>query len=686
MRLAIDVGGTFTDLVVEAEGRFELFKTATTSPDPADGVIGVLELAASSHQMTLQTFLGSSGMFLHGTTHGINAILTGNVAKTILLTTKGHRDVLLLREGGRDKPFDFTRPYPDPYIPRSMTVEVDERIGSLGEVVVPLDEERLSGQLLKLQELDIAALAVCYLWSSVNPAHEVATGRLIEEHLPSVPYSLSHRVNPIIREYRRASSTAIDASLKPVMTRYLENLESRLRQYGFAGPVLIVTSIGGVIDAHTARTSPIHIVGSGPAMAPVAGRSLAHAELGTDTVIVTDAGGTTFDVSLVQRGRIPRTEESWVGPQYLGHMTGFPSVDVRSIGAGGGSIAYVDEAGLLHVGPRSAGAHPGPAAYGLGGEEPTLTDACIALGYLDPKYFLSGGVALDAGAAVAALEERVARPLGLDVPDSALAVRELSITTMVSAIEDLSVSQGVDPRGATLVSGGGAGGLNAVAIARQLGCERVLVPAGASTLSALGALLSELVMEFGGAVITNSDRFDFERVNRLLDSLTEDCRRFMDGAARHALSWDLALSATARYPYQVWSLDLPIAQRSFGSMDDVREVEKAFHRLHEEIFAISDPTSSVEILGWRSRIACRINDTSMPLRCVSSGRSLESKVRAVTFRETGTISVPVLHSESMISEVRHLGPAVIESPFTTVVLDPGAYAWSTDLGSIVITP
>ena len=686
MRLAVDVGGTFTDLVVEVEDRFELFKASTTSPDPTIGVVDVIEVAATKFAMSVDRFLDSSEMFMHGTTHAINAILTETTAKTAFLTTKGHPDILLLREGGRDKPFDFSRSYPDPYIPRALTFEVDERIGSRGEIVSPLAEDELSTHLAALRELEVEAIAVCYLWSTVNPAHELATGRLIEQHLPGVPFSLSHRVNPIIREYRRASSTAIDASLKPGVARYLKDLESVLRRRGFSGPILIVTSIGGVVDVQTAAASPIHLVASGPAMAPVAGRAWADAEMRSDTVIVADAGGTSFDVSLVQRGRIPRTEETWVGPPFLGHMTGFPSVDVRSVGAGGGSIAFVDDAGLLHAGPRSAGARPGPAAYGLGGNEPTLTDACIVLGYLDPDYFLSGGISIDGRAAERALKERVAGPLGLELDEAALAVRELTVARMVSAIEDISVSQGVDPRGVTLVSGGGAGGLNAVPIAKRLGCGHVLIPAGASTLSALGALLSDLVMEFAGTVITKSEKFDFQRVNQLLETLAGESRAFIDGPASGASSWDITFSATARYPRQVWSLDVPLAKRRFDAIADVDELVTAFHRLHEEVFAIADPASPVEILGWRSRIACRLRHGGELPRCLSGGEPPTTTVRSVTFRETSTVRAPVLHSESMTVGERHTGPAIIESPYTTIVLDPGATAWTTDLGSVVITP
>ena len=360
MRFAVDTGGTFTDLVVESDdGELSLYKSSTTPNDPAQGVLDVLELGARDQGLDRAEFLGRGELFIHGTTRAINAILTKTTAKTAFLASEGHPDILLFREDGRTEPFNFTRPYPEPYIPRSLSFEVPERVGAAGEIVKPLDEAATIEIIRSLPERQIEAVAVCLLWSIANPAHELRVGELLDENLAGIPYTLSHQLNPTIREYRRASSTAIDASLKPVMSDYLAGLERALRSEGFSGRVLIVTSGGGVLDASAVADSPIHSIGSGPAMAPVAGRHYAFADAGADTAVVADTGGASYDVSLVRRGRIPWTRETWLGQPYFGHMTGFPSVDVKSIGAGGGSIAWVDQGGLLHVGPQSAGADPG---------------------------------------------------------------------------------------------------------------------------------------------------------------------------------------------------------------------------------------------------------------------------------------------------------------------------------------
>ncbi|MFB3102145.1 MAG: hydantoinase/oxoprolinase family protein, partial [Alphaproteobacteria bacterium] len=496
MRFAVDTGGTFTDLVVEDDdGGLHMFKAATTPDDPIRGVINSLENAAEGLNKDLASLLGEGELFIHGTTHAINAIVTGNTAKTAFLSSEGHRDILVFREGGRMEPFNFTVPFPQPYVPRALTFEVPGRILADGSEMTPFDEAAVLQIIEELKKNEVEAVAVCLLWSIVNSAHEDRVGELLAAHLPGVPYTLSHVLNPSLREYRRASSAAIDASLKPLMSAYMHNLSGRLRDAGFAGRVLIVTSQAGVMDADDIAETPIHLINSGPSMAPVSGRYFARVDEQSDTAVIADTGGTTYDVSLVRRGRIPWTRETWIGEPYRGHMTGFPSVDVKSIGAGGGSIAWVDDGGMLHVGPQSAGAVPGPACYGQGGDKPTVTDAALALGYLDPDFFLGGAMALDTEAARTALESDVAQPMGLSLEDAAAAVISIATENMVQAIMDITVNQGIDPRGAMLIGGGGAAGLNSIAIARRLGCPRVIIPEVGAALSAAGAMMSDLTSQ-----------------------------------------------------------------------------------------------------------------------------------------------------------------------------------------------
>jgi len=687
MRFAVDTGGTFTDLIVEDDdGRLSMFKAPTAPDDPVRGVLDALSRAADHFSVSLGTLLGCGNLFIHGTTHAINAIITGNTAKTAFLTTEGHRDILVLREGGRMEPFNFTVPYPDPYVSRALSFEVPGRILADGSERRPVDDQAVLTIIEKLRELEIEAVAVCLLWSIVNPTHELRVGQLLDAWLPDVPYTLSHRLNPSLREYRRASSAAIDASLKPLMQAYLRSFTGRLCEAGFDGRILIVTSQGGVMDVDEVAEAPIHLVNSGPSMAPVSGRHFARLDENADTAVIADTGGTTYDVSLVRRGNIPLTRETWIGQPYRGHMTGFPSVDVKSIGAGGGSIAWVDGGGLLHVGPQSAGAVPGPVCYGLGGSRPTVTDAALILGYLDADFFLGGAMTLDIGSARTALAECLAAPLGVTVEEAATAVISIATENMVQAIVDITVSQGIDPRTAVLIGGGGAAGINSVAIGRRLGCARVVIPEVGAALSAAGAMMSDLTAKWSRTFFASSDAFDFAKVNAILDDLEAQCRSFVDGPGKGSLEQSIELIAEARYRDQVWEIEVPLPIRRFESPDDLVAFVERFHRVHEEVFAVRDPGSIVEAVGWTATVRCRLRENDA-VSLVPSGRDLGAeRARPVYFPGDGWLNAEVRSFDSIGCGERLAGPAIIESPFTSIVVDPGAVAVRRPSGSLSIVP
>ena len=687
MRFAVDTGGTFTDLVVESDdGGLRMYKAPTTPSDPVAGVLETLARAAEDLGESREALLGRGEMLIHGTTHAINAIVTGNTARAAFLTTKGHPDVLVFREGGRIEPFNFTVPYPEPYVPRSLTYEVPERVSYDGTVTEPLNEADVVEIIENLKGQEIEAVGVCLLWSIVNPVHELRVGELLERHLPGVPYTLSHVLNPSLREYRRASSTCIDASLKPLMGDYLGGLESRLRDAGFGGRVLVVTTQGGAMDAADMAHAPIHSINSGPAMAPIAGRAYAQADSGVDTAIVADTGGTTFDVSLVRGGRIPWTRETWIGQPYRGHMTGFPAVDVKSIGAGGGSIAWVDEGGLLHVGPKSAGAVPGPVCYGTGGTEPTVTDASVTLGWIDPAYFLGGTMALETEAAASAIETHVGSKLGLSLHEAAAAIMSVATENMVHAIEDITVNQGIDPREAAIVGGGGAAGLNAVAIARRLGCAQVILPEVAAALSAHGALISELRAEYSGTLYTSTGGFDFNGVNALLEGLEDKCRAFIDGPGAGSLEQVVEFTAEARYPSQIWEIEVPLRSDRIEDEQALADFIEDFHKTHEALFTFADSESTIETVGWRANVRCRLRDgVNLSVESAGSGPEIAHS-RPVYFSDSGLVEAQVVHFDGMGPGETVAGPAIIESSFTTVVIDPGAKAERRPSGSLLITP
>ena len=683
MRFAVDTGGTFTDLIVgNPDGGIEMHKAATTPADPVAGVIDVVQVAADASGISLSDYLGHGEILVHGTTHAINAIVTGRTARTAFLTTAGHPDTLVFREGGRQDAFNFTVPYPAPFVPKALTFEIAERILRDGSELDPLDEAQVVAALDRVAASGIEAIAVCLLWSVVNPKHELAIGSLIERHLPGVPYTLSHRINPSIREYRRAMSTALDASLKPIMGAYMRGLDVRLRNAGFNGRLLVVTSQGGVMDAADVADAPVHLINSGPSMAPVGAK--AYSPTGeTEMLIVGDAGGTTFDVSVVRKGRIPRTRETWLGRPFASHMTGMPSVETKSIGAGGGSIAWVDAGGLLHVGPISAGAVPGPAAYGRGGLRPTITDAAVVLGYIDPAHFLGGRMRLDRDAAEAAIRREIADKMGLGVEGAAAAMLELANEHMVQAIMDITLNQGIDPTQAIYVAGGGAAGLNCVAIGRRLGCRTVIVPETAAALAAAGALISDLTVHHQAMFHTTSKSFDVAGVNSTLDALEQRCRAFEQTTGPDAKFVAIEWSAEARYPDQAWEIEVPLRKHRFGVSTDIDDLLDDFHNSHQEIFAVSDPHSPIETVGWSATIRCRIGSPRAG-RIRAAPTEGEFADRRVYFGATGWIDAKVQGFEKLSDGDVLEGPAIVESSFTSIVIDPGARARRDATGALII--
>ena len=374
IRISVDIGGTFTDVVVRSPDQALMLGKALTTPDRAwDGIREALAVVCAELDTTVAELIARCGYFLYSTTRATNAIVEGNAARTAFFVTAGFPDILLLREGGKSEPFNLKMPYPEPYVPRHLTFEITERIDSEGSIVEPLDEQSVKAAVDAARSAQVEAIGVCLLWSVVNPAHELRVAELIGQLLPETPVTTSHRLNPVIQEYRRASGACIDASLKPLMQDHIRQLRDDLGSQGFAGVLFLANSVGGVSRAEDVIERPIYSVGSGPSLAPVAAQTYADAEL-NDTqpasganVIVCDSGGTSFDVGLITGGAVKRSRDTWIGGRFTGHLTGVSSVDIRSIGAGGGSIAWIDSGGLLRVGPQSAGSLPGPACYGRGG-------------------------------------------------------------------------------------------------------------------------------------------------------------------------------------------------------------------------------------------------------------------------------------------------------------------------------
>ena len=687
MRFATDTGGTFTDLLIEDEvGSIHMFKAATVPNEPVKGMLAAFDVAAKHFQIDRRALLSRGEMLVHGTTHAINAIVTKNTAKTALLVTSGHPDILVLREGGRLEPFNHAVPYPDPYIPRSLTFEVPERILASGEVRRPLDAAAVVEIANELKRRNVEAIAVCLLWSVLHPRHERQVGEILAAHLPGVPITLSHALNPALREYRRTIASAIDASLKPLMNKYLIGLTRSMREAGFEKRILVLTSQGSMVDLEEVQSAPILAINSGPSMAPIAGARLAAIEVPGADAIVFDTGGTTFDVSLVRGGRIPFTHETWLGRPFQSDLTGFPSVDVRSIGAGGGSIAWAEDGRVLRVGPQSAGALPGPACYGTGGQHTTVTDAALVLGYIDPSFFLGGRIRLDRNAAMAALQRDVASPFAMSLEAAASAVMSVWSENMVQAISDITVNQGIDPARAAIVGGGGAAGLNALTIAERLGCKRLIIPEIGAALSAYGAIVSDIGREYRRVFVTSSAQFDRDGAAAVIADLRERAAAFANIAGAAAGDVRVDFLVEARYVHQVWEIDVAIEPDRLLAPGGVDLLTQNFHLAHEGVFAFSDPRSPIEVIAWRIAVHCKVLSYA-PLKLAhTTAPAKEPKWRRAFFPNTGWLDVPVLAFAEIEPDVRIEGPAIVESPFTSIVIHPdGAFSRSKS-GNLVVVP
>lgn len=675
VKIAVDVGGTFTDLALVGEDRtISISKSPTTPEDHALGVLNCVDLAAEVLGRSPAEMMADCAYFAHGSTIVTNAVIEAKVAKVGLLTTKGFRDILTVREGGKDDPYRMHEDFPKPYVPRYLTLPVEERVNAEGGIEIPLDEAGAEAALRKLiDEYHVEAVAVCLLWSIANPAHELKIAEIVGRIWPGFTCILSSEANPIIREYRRASSTVIEASIREMAKRYVFSTDDQLKKKGFRGTLYIITSSGSVLAAADASRKAVSMIASGPSMAPVASQWFAQLE-GDESgnVISVDMGGTSFDVSMVKEGEIARTRETKIGHEILGIST----IDARSIGAGGGSIAWIDPAGLIHVGPQSAGAVPGPACYKLGGQEPTVTDANVVLGYVDPNYFLGGRMEIDLDLAARVITDKIARPLQLSLEDAAFTIWSTTNVNMVAAIQDVTIWQGIDPRDYILVSGGGAGNCHAVALARELGMGRLLVPKFGGVLSAVGGLVADVRAEFSGSCFTGTHRFNFDGVQELLEKLEAEARNFLKSLETDPEDTDIEFYVEARYPYQVWELPVRLRQSRIETQADLDVLVEDFHNEHEKVFAIKEPPGSpIECVNWSSRAVARTPKLSLREQ-EPAGSDLEEALmstRKAYFRGMGGMIETKVYKGDLLKHGHIItGPSIIEETTTTIVIPPMA--------------
>src|SRR6267142_2595517 len=550
IRIGIDVGGTFTDLVaVDETGRVAIAKAASTPRDPSEGLLDGLRLLAAELGTDVRGLLAQTERIVHGTTVATNGLLERKGAKVGLLTTEGHRDVIEMREGLKDDRYNVRMPPPVPLVPRALRLGVRERVAADGRVTVPLAARSLEAALKTLARVKVDAVAVRYLNAYRNPRHERLTAHALARRLRGVFVSLSSLVLPQIKEYERVWTTVVNAYVGPALARYLNALRTRLAARGYRGDVLIMQSHGGVAPIRESARLAAGSVLSGPAGGIAAGRYAARL-LEEGSLITFDMGGTSTDIALLQHGEPSLTGEKTVGIAKVA----LPSLDIHTLGAGGGSIARVDPGGILHVGPESAGAAPGPACYAKGGDRATVTDANVVLGFLDPANFLGGRIALDRRAAEVAVD-RIARALGTERLAAAEGISKVVNTNMAEGIKIVSVRRGVDPRKFTLVAFGGAAGLQITEVARLLEIRRVIVPSVAAVLSAWGMLATDLRYELVRSHVSDVRRLTAASLRSLFASLEKDGRRRL-GTFEGAL--DVRRALDMRYGEQIFEITVPL--------------------------------------------------------------------------------------------------------------------------------
>ncbi|MGA2107808.1 MAG: hydantoinase/oxoprolinase family protein [Syntrophorhabdales bacterium] len=685
-RISTDIGGTFTDLVcVDQNGDLRVAKVSTTSKNYGEGIFNALHALGGQYGLAADGVLKQCATFIHGSTVATNAIITHKTAKIGLILTKGHRDILSFREGGKEDPFNPHVDYPEPYVPRYLTETVTERVNAEGGIEIPLDENEARRAVRRLAgEFHVEGIAVCFLWSIANPSHEKRIGEIIEEECPGLSYGLSHRVNPIIREYRRAVSTAMDASLVPLVKKYVDHLDSELKGRGYKETLYVITSSGSLLAADEIVKRPIYTVDSGPTMAPRAGLMYASMEGdATGRIITCDMGGTSFDVSIATDGRIGLSRDTRVANEVLAIM----KADVRSIGAGGGSIAWLDPGKMIHVGPMSAGADPGPACYMRGGEEPTVTDANVVLGYLHADYFLGGLMEIDPALSEKAIREKIGAPLNLGAQEAAYAVWTTINHNMVAAIEDITIRQGVDPREYLLVSGGGAAGLHIVPIARELKMKRVIVPKLSGVLSAVGGLAADMTMDFHAPLFTDSKQFLYEGANGRLAKLEEEAREFLLRTGVPVEKTEISFFVEARYAYQVWELTIPLRSGRIADGEDLARLTQDFDDAHERVFGIKEPGQTIEFINWGARAVAQVPKVEVKERPFGGEDPAHALVarKGAYFREMGgLVETPVYRGDNLLYGAKVEGPAIIQEPTSTLVVFPGSRATVSRWGNYLI--
>ena len=678
LRVAVDIGGTFTDLAWydEATETVGFGKAPSTPRALVEGVRqclakGRVDLARALH-------------LVHGSTVAINAVIQRTGAKTGLITTEGFGDVLEIGRANRPDTYNLFFERPVPLVPRTLRLEVRERMSARGEIVKALDMPgaRAAGRALK--RAGVEAVAVCFLHAYANPAHEERMGKLLRAALPGVFVTLSHEILREFREYERTSTTVLNAYIGPLVSRYVADLERPLRREGFRGTLFLMQSNGGVMTGGRAKVAPVGMMESGPAGGIIGAAQLGRL-LGHDNVVALDMGGTTAKACLVERGLPKVADGYYIGGYATGYPLRLPVVDIVEVGAGGGSIAWIDEGGALKVGPRSAGAEPGPVCYRHGGTEPTVTDANLAIGRLNPVRFLGGEIPLDVEGARRAIRARVAGPLGLDLTDAAHGVLTIADARMAFAVRAITVQRGYDPRDFVMVAFGGAGPLHATAIARELRIPRVLIPPQPGHFSAVGMLLADVRHDYVQTYVRDADAATPEEIEELFARMEAEGARTLASEGLRADAVAFLRSVEMRYLGQEYTVTVPVPSRLRGP-EALHEVRKRFDEAYDVRYGHAAPDEQTQIVSLRlAALGTARKPDFARLRDRPGGVPETAGARRVYFGGAwGHIECPVLRREALGAGAEAVGPAIIEEYASTTVLQPGDRVVVEPHGCLVI--
>jgi len=680
MRIGIDVGGTFTDIVLINDDKREIFytKTNTTNKDLSEGVITGIDKILDISRYSIEDV----EYIVHGTTIGTNALIERKGAKTGLLTTEGFRDVLEI--GRIQRPaeglYDPGVDNPLPLIPRNLRLGIVERIGSKGEVVKHLDEDSAIKAIQYMKEENVESIAVCFLFSFLNKTHEKRVLELIKEIYPKAFVSLSSQIAPEFREFERTSTTVINAYLLPIVRSYIDELLKKLNNKFGKIPLRIMIASGGSISAEIAKDYAVHTVNSGPAGGALAG-SYVGKMIGCDKIITIDMGGTSFDISLTDQ-EIPKVTGDG---KFENYPVKIPVIDLAAIGAGGGSIAWLDKGGALNVGPQSAGSEPGPVCYQRGGIEPTVTDANLVLGRLNPDYFLGGEIKLNLDLAKKAIDEKIAKPLKMKTEDAAFGILRIVNANMIKQISVSSIEKGYDIREFNLVAFGGAGGLHAAEIALDAGLKSIVCPPISGDFSAVGLLISDTRHDYVQTIM--KDKIDPSEITELFLELENkginELKKQGISSDRAEISW----SADVRFKGQSYEINTPVERKDKLSEKDVRKIAEDFNRIHEQIYAYGSLDEEIEYVNLRVAAIGKSPEVQLPVG-KNKGENPENAkkmVRKVYFYPHGFKDTNIYEREKLECGNIIKGPAVIEETISSTVLPPESIARIDEYFNIIIT-